>query len=260
VNMNKDYKSVPQIMNISDIISTGSSFFVAYYYFLKRCGVSSDDNKQIFEELEKVCKSNKNNQVNVEATMAKELSSLKRIEQYLFENNIISYLPNSIRRELALMLREQSPTKVLSDPNSITFYDVDQPFGELSNFSEHPVYFDNIIWKTVEHYYQASKFNNTRIKEKIRHAESPVIAKDISQLYSHEIAPNWTVNKIMVMEKSVTGKFNQHPELQKILTSTGDKRIIELSPYDAFWGDPGDGSGENNLGKILMRLRKKFKK
>lgn len=260
MNMNNDYKPAPQINNISDYISAGSSFFVTYYYFLKRCGVSLDDNKKIFEELEKVCKSNKKNQVNVEATMAEELSSLKRIEQYLFENNIISYLPNSIRRELALMLRELSPTKGLDDPNNINFYDVDQPFGELSNFSEHAVYFDSLIWKTVEHYYQASKFNNKRIKEKIRQAESPVIAKDISQFHSQEIVPNWAINKIMVMEKSVTGKFNQHPQLQKILTSTGDKSIIELSPYDAFWGDPGDGSGENNLGKILMRLRDKFKK
>lgn len=257
--MNKELRSKPYNEIINHFATAGSSFLVAYYYLLKKSGASPVENKQVYELLEESCRVNKNKQeVNYEAPITEALNSLKTLEQYLFENNIISYLPNSIRRELALILRETSSNDGQNGSNIVKFYDVDQPFGELSNFSDHPVYFDKLIWKTVEHYYQASKFNNKIIKEKIRQAESPVVAKDISQYYSLEIVPDWGFNKIAVMDKSVTGKFNQHPELQKVLISTGDKNIIELSPDDLFWGDPGDGSGENNLGKILMKLREEL--
>jgi ribA/ribD-fused uncharacterized protein len=57
------------------------------------------------------------------------------------------------------------------------------------------------------------------------------------------------------MRDAVLAKFTQHPELQEILLATGDRKIFEHTATDDFWGDGGDGSGRNQLGQILMRVR-----
>ena len=45
------------------------------------------------------------------------------------------------------------------------------------------------------------------------------------------------------------------PTCREILLPTGDAKIVEHTENDAYWGDGGDGSGENKLGLILMRVR-----
>ena len=37
--------------------------------------------------------------------------------------------------------------------------------------------------------------------------------------------------------------------------NTGDRKLVEHSPYDSYWGDGPDGNGQNRLGELLMRLR-----
>ncbi len=37
--------------------------------------------------------------------------------------------------------------------------------------------------------------------------------------------------------------------------ATGDSKIVEHTENDRYWGDGGDGSGQNRLGQILMRVR-----
>ncbi|MAZ56127.1 MAG: swarming motility protein YbiA, partial [Flavobacteriales bacterium] len=42
---------------------------------------------------------------------------------------------------------------------------------------------------------------------------------------------------------------------KKYLLSTGDRELVEHTTRDSFWGDGGDGTGANQLGKGLMRIR-----
>jgi hypothetical protein len=49
--------------------------------------------------------------------------------------------------------------------------------------------------------------------------------------------------------------FEQHPKLRELLLSTGETRIVEHTSNDSYWGDGGDGSGRNMLGRILMEVR-----
>ena len=37
--------------------------------------------------------------------------------------------------------------------------------------------------------------------------------------------------------------------------STGDSKLVEHTENDDYWGDGGDGSGKNMLGRILMEVR-----
>lgn len=92
------------------------------------------------------------------------------------------------------------------------------------------------------------------------------------------------------MEKVVKLKFTQHPLLKDELLATGDAPLVEVNPLlyaspatpsiltsndiqcflivflfsqaaavDAFWGYGPDGKGKNELGKALVRLRKRFR-
>ena len=57
------------------------------------------------------------------------------------------------------------------------------------------------------------------------------------------------------MLKALRCKFNDNPELKKKLLATGNKRLIEHTHNDSYWGDGGDGRGKNKLGKLLERVR-----
>lgn len=58
------------------------------------------------------------------------------------------------------------------------------------------------------------------------------------------------------MFKAALKKFQTHPELRKMLIETGDCLIVENSLNDHYWGGGFDGSGENRLGLILIKVRK----
>lgn len=49
--------------------------------------------------------------------------------------------------------------------------------------------------------------------------------------------------------------MKKHSDLKELLLSTGNRYIAEHTANDDFWGDGGDGSGKNMLGKILMEVR-----
>ena len=53
-------------------------------------------------------------------------------------------------------------------------------------------------------------------------------------------------------------KYEQNKDLKKLLLSTGNKMLVEASPYDDYWGIGKEFNGENKLGKILMKVREKL--
>ena len=62
------------------------------------------------------------------------------------------------------------------------------------------------------------------------------------------------------MWQALDAKFTQHEDLRQLLLSTKPRNIVYHKRSDDYWGDGGDGSGENQLGKMLMQLRKLFRK
>lgn len=62
------------------------------------------------------------------------------------------------------------------------------------------------------------------------------------------------------MRKALVAKFTQHPELKTLLLSTGTAKLIEHTANDDYWGDGGDGTGQNMLGRLLMEMRERFAK
>lgn len=65
----------------------------------------------------------------------------------------------------------------------------------------------------------------------------------------------WNEHKIDIMYNGLYHKFTQYPKLKDLLLGTGSSYIAEHTARDKFWADGADDSGQNMLGKLLMKLR-----
>jgi hypothetical protein len=127
----------------------------------------------------------------------------------------------------------------------------------MSNFARYPVEIDGLEWPTSEHYYQAQKTTDFILQEEIRQTPRPGDSKRMGMKLP--IRPDWDQIKDDVMRKVVKAKFEQHADLKEMLLGTGDAILIEHTENDKYWGDGGDGSGKNMLGKVLMGVREWLK-
>jgi N-glycosidase YbiA len=144
---------------------------------------------------------------------------------------------------------------------TIYFYKVDESYGCFSNFSPHPIQLDGLDWQTVEHYYQAQKFVDTQTSliAVIRAVKTPLEAAAIGRDCTYQLRPDWDCVKARIMEKAVLTKFLTHPDIQGILLNTAEELIVEDSPTDYYWGCGQEKTGQNQLGKILMKVRQEIR-
>jgi len=134
---------------------------------------------------------------------------------------------------------------------------------------------------TVEHYFQWSKAIMFEGKES-EHATKmmkPPRNKEFTEAKSvkalgrkvKDFSPaRWDDVKMGIMEKAVRAKFvNPEHGLMEKLLATGDREIGEANPRDKYWGigtsadtadaqNPKKWKGQNQLGKVLMKLRQEF--
>lgn len=66
---------------------------------------------------------------------------------------------------------------------------------------------------------------------------------------------DWEQEKISIMYKAVKTKFEQNDDLKKLLISTKERKLYEVSRFDRFWAVGAKLNGKNELGKILMKIR-----
>jgi len=148
------------------------------------------------------------------------------------------------------------PTPIESYENPILdFYSVKDPYGEFSNFALFPIFLDGVQWPSSEHYYQAHKYDDAEMIEKVRMAESPMEAAKIGRDPKIPKRADWNDVKDEVMEKAVREKFKSYPILQTLLKQTNSSTIYEHTKNDCYWGDCLDRSGKNKLGKLLEKIR-----
>lgn len=56
------------------------------------------------------------------------------------------------------------------------------------------------------------------------------------------------------MENVLHMKMDQHDSVKRLLLDTGHAQLVSVDA-DPWWGDGGNGSGRNEMGKALMRVR-----
>lgn len=149
---------------------------------------------------------------------------------------------------------------------SVYFKKNNDTFGDFSNMSsKYIILVNGNIIRTVEALYQSMKFSNTpEIQREIIMQKSPMAVKYKARKYSKLIRSDWDAIKLSVMEWCLRIKLLQNfDSFSELLLLTGSKHIVELSTNDTYWGaylkDNEYLIGENNLGKLLMKLRDELK-
>ena len=122
----------------------------------------------------------------------------------------------------------------------------------LSNFHRHPFAWNGRRWETAEHPYQAYKTIDPVARERIAAAPTPGAAKRAGRAV--ELRADWETVKRQVMQSILVAKFSV-PDLRRRLLETGDAELVEGNHWgDTYWG-VCRGTGRNELGRILMRIR-----
>ena len=143
----------------------------------------------------------------------------------------------------------------MAGPARIEFYSVTDEYGAFSNFARYEIRLRGKSWPTTEHFFQAMKFADRADQDEIRKASTPMLAARMGRDRKRTLRRDWESVKRSIMREAVEAKFRQHDELRELLLGTGDATLIEHTENDDFWGDGGDGSGRNELGRILMAVR-----
>jgi len=140
-------------------------------------------------------------------------------------------------------------------PAEIHFYSTQGEYGCFSNFSRHSIFLGGKRWPTSEHYFQAQKFVGTEHEEEVRNCKTPSLAANLGRSRKLPLRRDWESVKDRIMLEAVRAKFTQHDDLKALLLSTDSAKLVERTANDSYWGDGGDGSGQNRLGQLLMQLR-----
>lgn len=139
----------------------------------------------------------------------------------------------------------------------------------LSQWFDKKFTVDNIEYRTAEQYMMAEKarlFNDQQILSAIMAATTPKEAKQLGRKIRNFNPKVWDTHKKAIVTKGNYAKFSQNPDLKKYLLQTGDKILVESSPYDNIWGigldstearaiHPSNWPGQNLLGFCLMEVR-----
>lgn len=144
--------------------------------------------------------------------------------------------------------------------DEIRFYQANEKsYGGFSNLYRRPLEFEGEVFQTSEHAYQAGKARKKEVRAWLMAAPSPaLLAMAAHGLYVWDVHPDWSKTKFDRMKRVLLAKFTQHQDLQDLLLSTGDKRLVEAATVDnavnRLWGEV-NGKGKNKLGELLMEVR-----
>ena len=149
--------------------------------------------------------------------------------------------------------------------------------GYLSNF--YPTSFDheNVTFRSSEEFFMYSKatfFGDIEIANrilKINRSSAHDLQKEIKRLgrlVRNFDEKKWANSRYDIMKKGLFLKFSQNSDIKNKLIATGNRMLVEGSPYDKVWGsglnkfttitflkEGRSLPGQNLLGKALMEVR-----
>jgi len=153
----------------------------------------------------------------------------------------------------------------------ISFRKTREEWGGLSNMcAGYPIEIQGIEIRTSEALYQSLKFpDHAFVQREILEQKSPMSAKMKAKKHRAYIHEDWEENKLEAMYYSLLCKAYANPydkllgmrSFLHLLKRTGDRRIVEISHKDRFWGAVRDkedlsiAKGHNHLGGLLEVVR-----
>jgi hypothetical protein len=145
--------------------------------------------------------------------------------------------------------------------------------SEFSNWFECRFKYKNLNFYNSEQAFMWEKavfFGDMTIAAQVLKTPNPRDNKALGRKIKGFDAGKWLIDGYPYMIAVNMAKFSQNSRLKAILLSTGDKIIVEASPYDTIWGiglhweddkvlDEKNWRGMNLLGKALMEIREKLR-
>lgn len=137
-----------------------------------------------------------------------------------------------------------------------------------SNFLHKPFKHQGKLFKWSEQaimYRKAKHFGAMNVAGRILSAKSPDECKKLGRSIVEFVDTEWVIVRELIYKEVLLDKFSD-PYLKKQLLDTGDRVLVEASPFDAIWGikmahdhpdaeNPAKWRGLNLLGKVLMEVR-----
>jgi len=141
--------------------------------------------------------------------------------------------------------------------------------GEFSQWYTADMFIDGKKYNCCEQYMMAEKartFSDQISLEKIMSSKDPREQKAIGRKVANFNADVWNAISRKVVYKANMAKFCQNYDCFEVLMETGNKTIVEASPYDKIWGiglaeddpralDRSQWQGTNWLGEVIMKVR-----
>lgn len=133
-------------------------------------------------------------------------------------------------------------------------------FYPLDNFSSFKVKVNGYLYSSLEEAFQSMLFlpDHKEISEQIKNSYSAHEAQKIMHENINKVKYS-NKEKLVLMKKLLRLKIEQNPYVLKKLLETKNYNIMEDSPKDNYWGCGINREGENNLGKLWMKLREEYK-
>lgn len=141
--------------------------------------------------------------------------------------------------------------------------------GYLSNWHIAPFTISGARYNCVEQWMMHSKalhFHDMDTARRVMATPHPKAQKELGRKVKGFRENSWAAVREDIVFLGTCAKYRQNPDLLKLLLATGNKTIVEASPYDTIWGiglaeddprakDPSKWRGQNLLGKVIMHAR-----
>ena len=148
----------------------------------------------------------------------------------------------------------------------ITYFSKSKDNKWLSTFNRgEPFNYDGLLYPTVEHAFHAQKVDGEKKEEYqelfTNDTIDPSEAKKMGgkknfELNEFSLRKDWDNVKLEKMKEITMEYYAANPKLVEKLRKTGSKKLLHTGfRIDDYWGIKKNGEGENNHGKILMKIR-----
>ena len=148
------------------------------------------------------------------------------------------------------------PSTTTKAPREMLLFRASGRFAILSNFFEHKLLVQGVVFRSAEHAYQYKKalFHGRRdISARVLRSRTPHLAKQAAKSINQSKA--WQECKSKEMAKILEEKAKQCEVFRKALQNTGTKHLVHNTETDSFWGCGEDFRGLNMLGSLMEVLR-----
>ncbi|MCB9882523.1 MAG: NADAR family protein [Planctomycetes bacterium] len=143
----------------------------------------------------------------------------------------------------------------------------------FSQWYDAPFTVDGTHYATAEHYMMAGKarlFGDDEHRAAILACAHPGEAKKLGRRVRGFDPARWESARFELVVEGNVAKFSQHDDLRAFLLATGERVLVEASPYDRIWGigltrdhddalNPSKWRGLNLLGFALMEVRERLR-